>query len=345
MGMKPLNESTRFLCILEELETSLDLLKSGFGHLQEIDMGNTFYHLPHQLMASGFERFMKCYICLVHHGRTGSYPDAAFMKSLGHDLENLLDTICKNYYGGMKRPFIRNEYTFISTDPVLGECIRILSLFGKKGRYYNLDIVAGAAQTPIDPRSEWRALESSVEDPVPFISNPELMYRNYYPRVHSKLISKMERLIRAIALQFTLGDHFEQGGELRRTSSVSADFRNLDDEELGRNDYRRSVQILRQEKDNWIRRTDEEILSSRWPTLTVIESEFEGEWPFREGRVILECQEGLFCIVYICGYAFALNGSARSRFGMPDPHDAGVAVLGKSVGPFIDAALGLGIES
>ena len=319
----------------------MDLIKSGFGHLQEIDMGNSFYHLPHQLMASGFERLMKCYISLVYRGRSGSYPNAAFMKSLGHDLENLLDTICKHFYGGTRRHLIRQEYTFISTDPVLHECIRILSLFGKKGRYYNLDIVAGAAQTPIDPKCEWQALESTVEDPAPFISTPDLMYRDYYPRVHSKLIAKMERLVRAIALQFTLGDHAEQAGELRRTSGVSADFRNLTDHELGTNDYRRSVQILRQEMDNWIRRTDEEVLSSNWPTLTLTEPAFEGEWPFREDRVILECQENLFCIIYICGYAFALNGAARSRYGIPDPHDAGVAILGKSVGPFIDAALSL----
>ena len=151
----------------------------------------------------------------------------------------------------------------------------------------------------------------------------------------------MERLVRAIALQFTLGDHAEQAGELRRTSVVSSDFRNLTDQELGTNDYRRSVQILRQEKNNWIRRSDEEIVSSRWPTLTLTESEFHGEWPFREDRVIVECQDHLFCIIYIFGYAFALNGAARSRFGIPDPHDAGVAILGKLVGPFIDAALSL----
>ena len=332
------NDSTRFLCILEELDTSISLLKSGFGHLQEIDMGNTFYHLPHQLMASGFERLMKCYISLVYHGRTGSYPDKAFMKTLGHDLEKLLDSICTQYYGGAGRPLIQQEYTFISTDSVLRECIRILSLFGKKGRYYNLNIVTGSAQFPIDPRCEWQALESSVEDPVPFSSNPEMMYKDYYPRVHSKLIAKMERLVRAIALQFTLGEH---AGELRRTSSVLADFRNLDDRELGRVDYRRSVEILRQDKDNWIRRTDEEIVSSSWPTRTLIEWEFDGEWPFRKDRVILECQDGLFCIIYICGYAFALNGAARSRYGIPDPHDAGVAILGKSVGPFIDLALNL----
>ena len=52
-------QTTKFLCLLDELELSRDLIKSGFGHLQEIDIGNTFYHLPHQLMASGLERFLK----------------------------------------------------------------------------------------------------------------------------------------------------------------------------------------------------------------------------------------------------------------------------------------------
>ena len=46
------DDPVRFLCLLDELKTSRELLKSGFGHLQEIDMGNTFYHLPHQLTPS-----------------------------------------------------------------------------------------------------------------------------------------------------------------------------------------------------------------------------------------------------------------------------------------------------
>ena len=335
------DKTLRFLCILEELETSISLLKSGSGHLQEIDMGNTFYHLPHQLTASGFERLMKCYISLVYHGRHGSYPNTNHMKSLGHDLDNLLDKICRDYYGGTARPLIRRKYRFISSDHVLRECIRILSLFGKNGRYYNLDIVTGAAQTPIDPKKEWQALEISVEDPAPFISNLELLYRDYYPRVHPRLIAKMERLVRAIALQFTLGDHAEQSGERRRAATVSAEFRNLTDQRLGTVDYRRSVHILRQEKDNWIWRSDDDIISSDWPTLSLTKTEFDGEWPFRKDRVIVECRASLFCVVNICGYAFALNGAARTRYGMPDPHDAGVAILGRSVGPFVDAALRL----
>ena len=339
--MKAPDDTLRFLCILEELETSVNLLTSGFGHLQEIDMGNTFYHLPHQLMASGFERLMKCYISLAYKGRNGSYPNEQMMKDLGHDLENLLSEIRSNFYGGRDRALLQEEYHYISNDQLLQECMRILSLFGKKGRYYNFDLATGAAKAPIDPTSEWSALEARIEDPIPFAHDPVSLYRDYFPRVNSKLIAKMERLVRAIALQFTLGGHRDGTGELRRTAPVTSQFRNLTDAQLGKTDYRGSVRILQQEKNKWVRRAEEEITNGDWPTLVLTKAEFTGDWPFRENRVVLECRDRLFCIVNICGFAFALNGAARTKYGMPDPHDAGVAILGRSVGPFIDKALRL----
>ena len=335
------DDTVRFLCLLEELDTSRELLRSGFGHLQEIDMGNTFYHLPHQLLASGFERLMKCYIAVVRKGRDGTYPDQAAMKSLGHDLESLLETICARYYGGTQRPLVRQDLVFITTDPVLKDCVRILSLFGKMGRYYNLDVVTGAGHGPIDPKGEWEALESRVEDPIPYLDNPERLHRDYYPRVHSALIAKMERLVRAIAMQFTLGGHADPRGEIRRLSVVYQEFRNLRDDQFGTVDYRRSVEILRGDADHWITRSEQEIAASGWPSLVVSKADFGEEWPFRDDRVTVECRARLFYVVNIGGYDFALNGAARSRFGLPFAHDAGVAVLGKSVGPFIEMARGL----
>ena len=114
-------DSLKFFCLLEELETSHELIRSGFGHLQEIDMGNTFYHLPHLLMASGFERLMKCYISLVYDGQHGSYPDKNYVTFLGHNLECLLKRICADFYGGKTRPFVQREFDFITTDWILKE--------------------------------------------------------------------------------------------------------------------------------------------------------------------------------------------------------------------------------
>ena len=151
----------------------------------------------------------------------------------------------------------------------------------------------------------------------------------------------MERLVRAIAMQFTLGGHAEPEGQIGKLSVVYTEFRNLLDDQFGTVDYRRSVEILRADADQWIRRSDQEIAESGWPSRAVSEAEFGDEWPFRKDRVTVECRHGLFCIVNIGGYDFALNGAARSRFGLPFAHEAGVAVLGKSVGPFIEMAFGL----
>ena len=342
-GLNKSEKMIKFFCLLEELELSRNLIKSGFGHLQEIDMSNTFYHLPHQQMASGMERFMKCYILLVYHGRHGSYPDNAYLKRLGHDLQKLLKLICTDFYGGTERLWVQRELNFIATDPVLQECIRILSLFGQKARYYNLDVVSGVTNPLIDPRDEWTALESGVEDATPFLENQEALHRDYYPRVHSRLIAKMERLVRAVALQFTIGGHIDKNGTIGQFSSVYTEFRNIRDEELGTTDYRRSVHILRnRDEENWIERSEQEIVNGEYPIRAVTKAEFEGDWPFRVDRVIVERRGKIFYIVNIEGFAFALNGAARSRFNVPDPHDAGVAVLGKSISSFISMASTLG---
>jgi hypothetical protein len=65
--------------IRTELRTAIDLLTTGFGALQEINFESDSYHYhrPHQLLASGFERLMKCYIGLVYKTRNGCYPDQA----------------------------------------------------------------------------------------------------------------------------------------------------------------------------------------------------------------------------------------------------------------------------
>ena len=263
------------------------------------------------------------------------------MKSLGHDLESLLETICVEHYGGTHRPLVRADFEFVRTDLLLNECIGILALFGRMGRYYNLDVVAGSGEGPIDPRAEWEALECRVEDPVPYASDLESLYRDFYPRVNRCLIGRMERLVRAIAMQFTLGGHADPGGEIRRLSGSYTQFRNLRDDDFGTVDYRRSVEILRRDDERWVKRSAQEIEAAGWPTVSVNSTKFDGEWPFRRDHVTVECREGLFYVVNIGGYDFALNGAARSKFRLPSVHETGVAALGKSIRPFIAMAAGL----
>lgn len=285
---------------------------------------------------------MKCYIAIRHEDQEGAFPDHGYMKALGHDLTRLLTKITSEHYGGRERPLVQAEYDYITNDHVLAECIRILSLFGRFGRYYNLDVVAGSPHDPTDPKAEWETLQSQIEDSAPYLADMEALFQDYYPRVHAVIIGKLERFVRAIALQFTVGDHADSKRRLSTTSCIYSNFRHIKDEELGTRDYRRSVHILKQkDEDTWTRLTNQKIKSSRWPSKQITKGEFLGEWPFRAQEVVVELRDKLFCIAYIEGYAFSLNGAARSKFNYPFPHDAGVAILGKSVGPFSEMARAL----
>lgn len=336
------DEQIRLTHLIDELRNANELLVEGFGSLQEIDFDKNSYHIPHQLIASGLERLMKCFISVVHHGRTGMFPNMEFMKDLGHDLDSLKAEIWQSYYGGRNRPFVDTEYNVLMNDQSLADAIKILTNFGKFGRYYNIDIIVGSRKKPIDPKAEWKALESRLESPVPYLSDHERLYREYYPRVNSLIIARLERFVKAIALQFTIGDHVDPKKYIRQASVIFSNFRNLDSENFGENDYRRSVKILKHEKFNWVKRSEAEILNRNCFARIVERDDFEGDWPFRAEQVVLECIDSTFLIVNIHGYDYSLNGAASSHFNIPSTHDAGVAILGKSVGPFIDLALELG---
>jgi hypothetical protein len=328
------------MSLIQELETARELIKAGLGELQEIRMSNDFYHLPQQLLASGLERLLKCYFCLVYEARNGRFPDKSFLTSIRHSLVKAKQMLVDDYFESNGIPLLVDDLSFLRSDVLLDEIIRILSEFGKMARYYNLEVVTGSPNPPIDPTSEWERLEAKIEDPSPYFApdSLEALHRDYYPRVNAKIVAKLERFVRAIAMQFTLGKH---GGRLQQLSPTIFDFIMLKDEAFGTTDYRRSVVRNQQTKENWNRRSKERALRSRWPSSLITEASFGDKWPFRTDEVVVECRESVFCIVNIQGYDFALNGSARSRFGFPSPHDAGLAILGKSIGPFIDLAFSL----
>jgi hypothetical protein len=59
---------------------------------------------------------------------------------------------------------------------------------------------------------------------------------------------------------------------------------------------------------------------------------------------MIECRDKYWCVVTIENKDYALNGSAAGRYKLENAHDAGMAILGKSVGPFIQMAFQLGEE-
>jgi hypothetical protein len=143
------------LSLNEELNTSVRLIKLGFGEYQNLDMANDFYYLPFQLISSGFERLMKCYICLGHYEREGKFPEPKlFRNKLGHDLVKLKRHITKNYFQENSKA-LKEDLIFLMKDKDLEKLIELLSEFGKFARYFNLNVVTGEVDPGINVKASW----------------------------------------------------------------------------------------------------------------------------------------------------------------------------------------------
>lgn len=340
------DEIIRKLSLNEELNTSVRLIKLGFGEYQNLDMANDFYYLPFQLISSGFERLMKCYICFGHYEKEGKFPDPKlFRNKLGHDLIKLKRHITEKYFQE-NSPALSEDLAFIKTDKYLEKLIGLLSEFGKFARYFNLNVVTGEVDPGVDVKASWEEYETSY-----VINNKELLSKladfetrnEVLDTIKRKIIEKLERFTRALARQFTLG---KLGALAQQYSSSIYDFLMLNDSELGIIDYRKNTTRYVQRdhkphkrtiKDDYKRRRNKDYKSQ-----LIDKVNYNGEWPFYADTVTIECRQKHWCVVTIDNYDYALNGAAKGRYKIEDVHEAGMAILGKSVGPFIDMALKLG---
>jgi len=229
------------ICLHDELMTSFKLIKFGLGELQNIGAGNDFYHLPFQLLSSGLERLMKCHICLGFYEVNNKYPDFKSLIECGHDLTDLKEKILSDYFKTKGIPALISDKNFLTDDSDLQELIRLLSEFGKLARYHNLNIVTSCKKPSIDVKQLWQDYETSIVLADSELSNKlgGLEYeKEIRTHVTQSVISKLEKFVRALSRQFTLG---RLGKKAQQFSSVYFDFIMLDDNQIGTIDYRKEI--------------------------------------------------------------------------------------------------------
>ncbi|MFY0602043.1 MAG: DUF2511 domain-containing protein [Cyclobacteriaceae bacterium] len=331
--------------MLEELETSSKLVILGFGELQNIDQTNDFYFLPFQLLSQGFERVMKSHICLGHLNNHNKYPEFKYLKNLGHDLLKLKKEILEQYFEVDNRPILTEDFDFLSNNKDLNELLGIISEFGKMARYHNFDVITESAKLPINAKEKWSAFEDkiikskkgSLEKLMDWDSSHEV-----YGEISRHIIKLFERYMAGIARQFLFGFLGEKAKQL---SVTVFDFAMLYDEDLGLKDYRKNTTRYKEKPKKIYKRTLIDDLQRKYnpdiKSKRISKSDYNGDWPFYVDEVVVECRQKHWCVLTIDGYDYALNGAASGRYKLETPHDAGMAIVGKSVSDFIQIALEL----
>lgn len=334
--------------LLEEFNTANKLIRLGFGELQNIDGTNDFYFLPFQLLSQGFERLMKAYICAVYYHHHEEYPSYEHLKSLGHDLNKLLNEIIEHYYEKRElHQFILDDKLF-ADDKDFRELLSIISEFGKFGRYHHFDIITGHKKPSINTVKSWTDFENrlieKLEIPAEKIFDTESRSINeVYGEISRYIIIKFESFVSALGRQLI----FDIAGNYgKQVSSVGIyDFGLLYQDNFGLIDYRSSTASYNEKLKpkipftfvNKIRR----FLNPNIKYKTIKKEEYTGNWPFYSDKVTIQCERRVWCTIIIEGYLHALNGTAKGRYKLENPHDAGMAILGISLGDFITIARNL----
>ncbi|MCB9034021.1 MAG: hypothetical protein H6553_09300 [Chitinophagales bacterium] len=337
----------KYFALQEEFETSEKLIKLGFGELQNINLNNNFYFLPFQLLSQGFERFMKAYICLGYFNKYQELPSFKYLKDLGHDLKKLLNEIIINFYHDFKMPQFIIDYKFITSDIDLKELLFILSEFGKLARYYNFDLITDNVKIGVNTKNLWEKFENKILDSNDY---KKLMDYNLYSEVYNKISSYIivvfERFISALSRQFIFKCLGDEGYQL--TIYTFFDFGLLYQNNYGKKDYRNYTTRYKETPRRVHKRTIfDEInrkFNSSYRSKKIFKSDYADNWPFYVEEVIIECRQKYWCIITINGFDYALNGSAKGRYKLENPHDAGMAILGVSLSEFIRMTLDLGKE-
>lgn len=337
-------EPMKYMALSREIKNSDNLIKLGFGELQNINLANDFYFLPFQLLSQGFERFMKAYICLGYLHKYGKLPDSNYLKDLGHDLEKLLSEIIEKYYTDFNLPQFDLDKDFIKTDLDLKRLLFILSEFGKLARYHNFDLITGNTKIGVDTEELWGRFETSIlnENDNEKLKNFDLGHE-VYQKIINHIIIVFEKFVSALSRQFIFKCLGQNGWQL----SATTDFGMLYDEDFGKKDYRSQTTTYQETPRKVHKRTifdkDRRNIDPNYLSKKIKKSEYEGEWPFYAEEITIECRQKLWCIVTIDGSDYALNGLAKGRYKLDNPHDAGMAILGKSCSDFIKMALDLNI--
>lgn len=230
----------RKLALGEELLTSIRLISAGLGQLQALDGTDDFYHLPILSLANGFERFMKVALCFSELEKTGAYPSSNFIPtgSKGHDLELLLGRVtaeCFRERYVSEIPAAKHDLEYLGSQE-LRRFIRILSNFGQKARYHDLNIVIGKNDSTESPKNEWQSLEIEIILANDWLENSVTGSgtTDVRRKVNREVIIRLERFARAIARLFTIG---RLGSEAKSYTGYLKTFLFLMDSDLGERTY------------------------------------------------------------------------------------------------------------
>ena len=227
-----------------EVQTSVYFIKKGICELKKTNIGFEEDYIALTLLSTGFERLMKCIVCLIHYKKNSAYPPFKKIKTLSHDLNKLRKIIIEEFDNKeYKNTIAKNQdIDVIRNNSQILKFVSLLSDFGLGDRYYNLDNVTGNPKQRKNPRHAFDELINEIIDSNDGLKQirSEIFKGNFSEsrdldgKLTHELIVLIEQFARALSRLFTLGNL-----DKAMSGIVSCFF--LIDADLGKADYCKNI--------------------------------------------------------------------------------------------------------
>lgn len=313
--------------IQAELDTSSLLLIRGLQELQAMNLDYGSYFMPSQSLSQGLERLMKIVLFL-----SGIVNRGELKEKYSHGLIKSWNKL------------IEHDIVMPISDSLAGNILYILSEFGYNARYYYINVLDGRPSN-FNPQAEWEKLEnllmSENAQSYKMLTNGDDANVLITTMVKRLQIS-IEKIIKSLSVAIIEYEKKEIGWVVPPVIIVFAD---LNDDSYGKNIYKEWPDCLRHVPQAHKRTCRDRVIRLLHPfrkSKVVVKRNYNGKWPFRNiEKVRIEKRKthrGALHIITINGYDCALDGRTSYILNMARPYEAGLAIIGVSIQPFLDMA-------
>lgn len=320
-------ESQIIEAIQAELDTTSLLMIRGLQELQAMDMSYGSYFMPSQTLSQGLERIMKVLLFL-----SGSVSAGKLKGFYSHNLNKAWNKL------------VEHDIVKPISDSLTENILIILSEFGFNARYYYIDVLDGKP-SDFNPQAEWEKLEGLLigENPQKYkmLSNGDdtsVLIKD----INRRLQIALEKIINRLSVAIVKYENRETGWVVPSVIKAFADF---NDNSYGKNIYKEWPDCLIKVPQAHKRTCRDRVIRLLHPfrkSMIVEKRKYNGKWPFRNiEKVRIEKRKthrGALHIITINGYDCALDGRTSYILNMARPYEAGLAIIGISIQPFLDMA-------
>lgn len=151
------------VALLDEMTSTRNLLAYGLRVIRSAAFIDATRDPILTMLSIGLEKLYKITLGLVSLDHDHRWPSKAEMQRRGHNLLEMHEAVLGELHARTadSTPYVRGLVEEVEKDQVVAPIVAALDLYGRGGRFYNLDELGGHSQ-PISPGAAWQEIEAAV---------------------------------------------------------------------------------------------------------------------------------------------------------------------------------------